>query len=137
MGKNYNGVQFSTTPTIVEEAGAAIADARNLILTYDENGKAVIAADGTAPLLGVALVEAGANDVTGQESGAVTAGDDIDILVHGICYVIASEAIAKGALVTADGGKAATASSGDHTIGIALSAATAAGDYVKVLVSRV
>lgn len=134
--RNFNGVQFSTAPTIVEEAGAAIQDVRNRVVAYDENGKVILAADATTYPIGVALIEAGTNDVSGNESGAVAVGDDVDILVHGICYAIANGAIAKGAAVSAAAnGTVATATTG-FVLGVAMSAATKAGDYVKVKINQ-
>ena len=38
MAKNYHGVQINQSPTIVEKAGVEIADCRNRIMKYDENG---------------------------------------------------------------------------------------------------
>ena len=56
MGKNFNGTQINQSPTISEKAGADVADIRNLILKYDTDGNVVVAADGTAPLLGVSIM---------------------------------------------------------------------------------
>ena len=53
MGTNFNGTMINQSVTIAEKAGADIADVRNLILKYDEDGNVVIAANGTAPLLGL------------------------------------------------------------------------------------
>ena len=136
MGKNFNGVQINQSVTIVEKAGAAITDVRNLIMKYDESGTVVPATAGTDYPLGIAIIEAGYNDVTGDESGKVAAGDDVDIQVKDIGYVIAGGTITKGAEVAAgENGKAAAAASGDIVLGIALSAASA-GEYVRVLIDR-
>lgn len=59
MGKNFNGTQINQSPTISEKAGADVGDIRNLILKYDTDGNVVVAADGTAPLLGVSIIEGG------------------------------------------------------------------------------
>ena len=137
MTKNINGVQINQSVTIVEKAGAAIADCRNKLLCYDNDGNVVVATNGTKPIVGIAIIEAGINDISGVESGKVAAGDDVDIQIKDIGYVIASAAIAKGAEVTATtGGLAKTASAGDFVIGIALSAATAANDYIRVQVAK-
>ena len=45
--RNFNGSQINQSVTIAEQAGAAIEDARNLILKYDENGDVILATDGT------------------------------------------------------------------------------------------
>ena len=38
MGTNFNGTMINQSVTIAEKAGADIADVRNLILKYDEDG---------------------------------------------------------------------------------------------------
>lgn len=136
MGKNFNGTQINQSATIVEKAGAAIADVRNRILKYDEDGNVVLATAGTDLPVGIAIIEAGANDVTGDTSGSVAAGEDVDIQVKDIGYVLAGAAIAKGAEVAAGAdGKAATAAAGDYVLGIALGAAEADG-YVRIRIER-
>lgn len=134
--RNFNGVQINQSVTITEQAGADIEDVRNLILNYDTNGNVVAAADGTAPLVGIAIIEAGYNDISGAESGKVAAGDQVDVQIKDIGYVIAGAAIKKGEEVTAaTGGKAAKAADGDYVLGIALSNA-AENDYVRVQISK-
>lgn len=122
MGKNYNGTQISQSVTVSEVAGATVEDCRNKIFVYDENGKAILATGGTKPFIGVALIEAGINDMFGEVSGKVEAGDDIDIQIKDIGSVLAGEAIAKGDEITAGAdGTAAKAKAGDYVLGIALS----------------
>lgn len=43
MAKNFNGTQINNSATIVEKAGAEIADCRNKIMKYDGNGNVVLA----------------------------------------------------------------------------------------------
>lgn len=133
--RNFNGVQINQSATIVEKAGAAIDDARNRIMTYDENGDVVLAADGTKIPIGIAIIEAGVNDISGEESGKVAKGDDVDIQIKDIGYVLAGAAITKGAEVTASDGLAIPAASGNYVIGVALSAA-AKDDYCRVQISK-
>lgn len=136
MAKNINGTQINQSVTIVEKAGKAIADARNLIMKYDTDGNVVPASAGTDTLLGVAIIEAGYNDVSGVESGKVEAGDDVDIQIKDIGYILAGAEIKKGNEVTADkDGKAAVAAAGNHVIGVALSNANAGG-YVRVQITK-
>ena len=96
MGKNFNGVQMNNSPTIVEKAGAAITDCRNRIMKYDGNGDVVLATAGTDIPVGIALIESGYNDISGTESGKVAKGDDIDIQVKDIGFVMAGATITKG-----------------------------------------
>lgn len=134
--RNFHGTQINQSVTIAETAGADMEDCRNRIMTYDKDGKAVLAADGSKPLIGIALIEAGINDISGQESGKVDAGDDVDIQIKDIGYVLAGGDIAKGAEVTAgDGGTAAEAEAGDYVIGIALSAASK-DSYCRVQMAK-
>lgn len=136
MRKNFNGTQINQSVTIVEQAGAGINDCRNRIMVYDEDGNVVLAADGTKPLVGIALIETGVNDISGVESGKVSKGDDVDIQIKDIGYVIAGEDVAKGAEVTAGAdGLAKAAAAGDHVLGLALRGAFKDG-YLRVQVMK-
>ena len=134
--RNYNGMQMNPSPTIVEKAGAAIDDCRNRIMKYDENGDVVLATAGTDMPIGIAIIEAGYNDITGYESGKAEIGDDIDILVKDMGVAIAGAEIKKGQEVAAGAdGKAVVAASGDYVLGIALTAA-AAEEYFHVQIAK-
>ena len=132
MGKNFNGTQINQSVTIVEKAGANIEDVRNRIVKYDASGDVVLAAAGTDIPLGVAIIEAGYNDITGAESGKVAKGDDVDIQIKDIGFVLAGAEIKKGNEVAAGAdGKAAVATTGDYVIGVALNSVAADG-YCKI-----
>ena len=132
MGKNYNGVQINQSPTIVEKAGAEIADVRNRIVKYDSNGDVVLATAGTDIPVGIAIIEAGYNDITGAESGKVAKGEDVDILIKDMGVVLAGAEIKKGQEVTAmAGGLATPATTGNYVLGIALNSVSANG-YCKI-----
>lgn len=134
--KNYHGVQINQSPTIVEKAGAAIDDVRNLIMKYDGNGAVVLATAGTDIPVGIALIEAGYNDISGATAGKVAVGDDVDILVKDMGVVLAGATIKKGQEVAAGAnGKAAVAASGNYVLGIALDNA-AAGDYLNIQIAK-
>ena len=134
--RNFNGVQFNQSVTIVERAGENIADCRNRIMAYDANGDVVLASDGTKVPVGVALIEAGVNDISGAESGKVDKGDDVDIQIKDIGYVLAGAEIAKGTEVAAGaGGLAVPAAAGDYVLGIALGKAAKDG-YCRVQVAK-
>lgn len=133
--RNFNGVQVNQSVTIVEQAGAAIEDVRNRIMAYDKDGNVVLAADGSTVLIGVALIEAGINDISGVESGKVNVGDDVDIQIKDIGYILAGGEIAKGNEVTASNGLAVKAESGNYVVGIALST-VAKDDYCRVQISK-
>ncbi len=133
--RNFNGVQINQSVTVVEQAGAEIADARNRIMAYDKDGNVVLAADGSVVPVGIALIEAGINDISGVESGKVNVGDDVDIQIKDIGYVLAGGDIAKGDEVMASGGLAVKAESGNYVAGIALSAVTK-DEYCRVQITK-
>ena len=134
--KNYNGVQIDGTQTIVRQAAEAIADVRNRIMKFGENGKVALATAGTDIPVGIALIEAGYNDISGKESGKVAAGDDVDLLIKDIGVVLAGAAIKEGQEVTAGAdGKAVPAASGNYVLGIALGNAEA-DNYLKVQIAK-
>lgn len=136
MGKNYNGVQINQSPTIVEKAGAEIADCRNRIVKYDGDGNVVLATAGTDIPVGIAIIEAGYNDISGVESGKVAANEDVDILIKDMGVVLAGAAIEKGQEITAGAdGLAAVAASGNYVLGIALENAEA-NEYCAIQIAK-
>jgi hypothetical protein len=136
MNRNFNGVQINQSATIVEQAGAKIEDCRNRIMVYDDNGNVVPAADGTKPIVGVALIESGLNDISGKDSGSVEAGGDVDIQIKDIGYILAGAEIPKGTEVTAgEGGLAAVAKAGEYVAGIALTAVKE-NEYCRVQITK-
>lgn len=136
MAKNYNGVQINPSATIVEKAGAEITDVRNRIVKFDDNGNVVLAGAGTDIPVGIAIIEAGYNDITGQTSGKVKAGEDVDILIKDMGVVLAGSTIKKGQEITAGAnGLAAPAASGNYVLGIALDSAEA-NDFLPVQIAK-
>lgn len=136
MAKNFNGTQINNSATIVEKAGAEITDCRNKIMKYDENGDVVLATAGTDIPIGVALIESGCNDISGAESGKVSTGDDVDILVKDIGFVLAGATITKGQEITAGAnGLAAVAAAGNYVLGIALSSAKE-NEYCRIQITK-
>lgn len=136
MAKNFNGTQINNSATIVEKSGAEITDCRNKIMKYDENGDVVLATAGTDIPIGVALIESGCNDISGAESGKVAAGDDVDILVKDIGFVLAGATITKGQEITAGAnGLAAVAAAGNYVLGIALSSAKE-NEYCRIQITK-
>ena len=137
MGKkNIHGVQINPTPTIVRKAGADIKDVRCLIMKYDENGDFVLATAGTDIPVGVAIIEAGYNDVTGAESDKVLKGEDVTVQIKDIGYVIAGAEIKEGQEVACGAdGKAAVAATGNYVLGIALNSVSAGG-YCEIQITK-
>ncbi|MCI8418858.1 MAG: hypothetical protein HFI33_15405 [Lachnospiraceae bacterium] len=134
--RNFNGVQINQSVTIVEKAGTQIQDCRNRVMVYDEDGNVVLAADGTKPFAGIALIEAGMNDISGVNAGRVEAGEPLDIQIKDMGYVLAGGDIAKGAEIAAGAdGVAVTAAAGDYVLGIALDAVEK-DDYCYIQISK-
>ena len=134
--KNFNGIQMNQSVTIVEKAGAEIADCRNRAMVYDDSGNVVLAADGTKPMIGLALIEAGYNDISGANSGKAAIGEDIDIQIKDIGFILAGSEITKGAEVTAGaGGLGTMAVAGDYVIGIALDGAEKE-EYCRIQITK-
>ncbi len=130
--RNFNGVQINQSVTIVEKAGTDISDCRNRIMVYDDNGDVVLAEDATKPVVGVALLEAGYNDISGKAAGFVASGDDVDIQIKDIGFVLAGAEIAKGAEVAAGAeGLAKPAETGEFVVGMALSPAEE-GEFLRI-----
>lgn len=134
--RNFNGTQINQSATIVEKAGAAIEDCRNRIMVYDNDGNVILATDGTKPLIGITLIEGGLNDISGKDSGSVEAGDDVDVQIKDIGYVLAGTEIAKGAEITSGAnGLAAVADEGDYVVGVALTAVHK-DEYCRMQISK-
>lgn len=126
--RNFHGLQINSTPTIVRPAGADIDDVRCKIMKYDENKNLVLATAGTDLPVGVAIIEAGYNDISGVEAGKVKTGEDVTVQIKDIGYVIAGAEIKEGQEVAAGAdGKAKVAAEGDYVLGIALNSVTAEG----------
>lgn len=136
MAKNYNGVQSNPSATIVEKAGATIADVRNRIVKFDESGNVVLATAGTDIPVGIAIIEAGYNDISGVESGKVNPGERVDILIKEMGVVLAGGTIKKGQEVAAGAdGLAVAAAGGDYVLGFALDNAEA-GEFFIIQIAK-
>ena len=136
MAENYNGVQINPSATIVEKAGAEITDVRNRIVKYDENGNVILATAGTDIPVGIAIIEAGYNDITGVESGKAKPGERVDILIKDMGVVLAGGTIKKGQEVAAGAdGLAVAAAGGDYVLGFALDNAEA-GEFFIIQIAK-
>ena len=120
------GTAINPSPTIVLPATAALTNPRYLAVVVAA-GKVKLPAAAGAHAIGIGL---GEND-------SVAAGEDLDIQIKDIGKWIASGSIAVGAELTCDtNGKAAAATSGDFILGVALTAASAAGDIIQVQITK-
>lgn len=126
MAKTMLGTAVNPSPVVVFPAGAEIADARAKALAI-KDGKAVLPTAG-ANVLGISGMET---------DEAVLVNEDIDIQIKDIGKWEAAEAIAIGDELATDAtGKAVKATSGAFIVGVALTAATAAGTLVQVQITK-
>ena len=132
MAKEYLNAFMNNSATIRDVLAADITGAPHKAIAYDADGKlALPAADGDAAI-GFILSDAYAND-----SGVTAAGTEVDVLIKDIGLGEADAAIAKGAFVTATAkGTVKTAEAGNFILGIAMTAATAAGNLVQVQITK-
>ena len=114
----YNEAGMHLNGRLTYTAGGAVE--RGDVLKFDTDGNVVKCAAATDAAIGVAL--------DGAESGEIVAVAVLGSFA-GTVVVKASAAADKGAKVTALG---AEASGDDAAIGVALDAATAAGDLIEV-----
>lgn len=110
---SYMGTGINDSPVIALTAAETIENAAFKAVKLDENGNAVLASEGEAP---IGLITA--------ESDNVSEGDDITVQIKDIGFAFAGEEIAVGAEVACGtDGKIKTAASGNFIIGFALEAA--------------
>lgn len=126
MAKTMMGTAINSSPVVVFEADAEIADARAKALAIT-NGKAVLPTAGGV-VMGISAME------TDEK---VAAGDDIDVQIKDIGKWEVGEAIAVGDLLATDAkGVAMKATSGQFIVGVAMTAATGAGSLVQVQITK-
>jgi uncharacterized protein DUF2190 len=104
-----------------EQSGEDLTNYQYTFVAYDGNGNVVHNTTDGALCLGVV-------------QNKPLSGRSVTIMSTGISRVAAGEAVTKGALVSSDAtGRAAIADTGDKVLGTALSAASAAGEIISVL----
>lgn len=106
-------------------AGAAVDPAR--IVTLSAANTVTAANSATAASIGIS-----------DEIPQVATGRNVDVILSGVAWVTAGAAVALGAMLTSDAtGRAVTsASAGNRIIGLALDAASAAGDRIRCYISQ-
>lgn len=120
------GSSINESATIVLAANADITGARAIALGVTD-GKAALPSAGDN-VIGISIMET---------EEAIAAGEDVDIQIKDIGRWVAAEAVAVGDELATDAtGKAVKAASGDFIVGVALSAATAAGTFVTVQITK-
>lgn len=110
---SYVGTVINDSPVIALTAAEAIENAAFKAVKLNENGNAVIASEGDAPI-----------GIITAEFDNVSKGDDITVQIKDIGFAIAGEAITAGQEVACGtDGKIKTAASGNFIIGFALETA--------------
>lgn len=124
---NYYGTTINDSPTIAGIAAADLSDAEFLAVKFDASGKIVKASTAGENVLGL----------LGAEEGNRSAGDTVSVQIKECGLWKASAAIAAGAeLATTADGKCATATGGQFITAIALEAASAANEVIKVQIVK-
>lgn len=123
----FLGTAINTSPTIAGRAGAAITNGAFLAVRFDGSGNIVLAtAGGNALGLLVATTPA-----------AVAIGDNVTVQIKDIGLWTAGAAVAAGAELTPNAaGQAVAVATGNHVLAVALEAATAAGQVIRVQIAK-
>lgn len=131
--KDYLNAFINNSATIRDILKDAVTDAPHKAVAYDsESGALIVPAQAGDPAVGLILSDAPADD-----SGTTPAGTAVDVLIKDIGLGIAAAAIAKGDLVMTDSdGKLKKAEGGNFIFGIALTAASAAGELFQVQITK-
>ena len=123
----FIGTTINDSPVIVGKATAALSGAEFLAVKFDTSGGIVKAS--TAGEATIGLLPA--------EQGNIAAGDDVTVQIKECGLWKAGAAVAAGALLTTDAnGKAKTAAAGNFILAVALEAASAADEVIKVQICK-
>jgi len=124
---SYFGTTINDSATIVGAAAAALENNAFLAAKFDSNGKIAVADTKGENAIGLFLA---------AEEG-IKADESVTVQIKECGLWKAGAAIAIGAELTTDAnGKAITASAGDFITAIALEAANAADDVIKVQIVK-
>lgn len=131
-GKQYLTAFMNNSATIRDVLAADTTGAPHKAVTYNADGKLTLPTAAGEPAIGIILSDAPAND-----SGVTPAGTEVDVLVKDIGLMETGAAVAKGDLlaVTKDG-TARKAAAGEYIFGIAMTAASTAGELCQVRITQ-
>lgn len=123
----FIGTTINDSPVIVGKATAALSGAEFLAVKFDTSGGIVKASTAGEATLGLLPAE----------QGNIAAGDDVTVQIKECGLWKAGAAVAAGALLTTDAnGKAKTAAAGNFILAVALEAASAADEVIKVQICK-
>lgn len=130
MNKTYLANQINSSPTLFGKAGAVVDDIRFKAVTFNAEGKVILAEEGKEAL-GIAIA------TTGDPVGKVAIGDQVDIQIKDIGLAMAGGEVKAGSPVAVGAnGKLVTAASGNFILGYAVTAAKADGDIIQVQIEK-
>lgn len=130
MNKTYLANQINSSPTLFGKAGAVVDDIRFKAVTFNAEGKVILAEAGKEAL-GIAIA------TTGDPVGKVAIGDQVDIQIKDIGLAMAGGEVKAGASVAIGAnGKLVAAASGNFVLGYAITAAKADGDIIQVQIAK-
>lgn len=131
-GKQYLNAFINNSATIRDVLAADVKNAPHKAVAFNADGRLALPAADGAPAIGVILSDAPAND-----SGVTPAGAEIDVLIKHIGLAEAGAAVAKGDFLTATtDGTVRKAAAGEYILGIAMTAAAAAGELAQVYITH-
>ena len=133
--KQYLTAFINNTATFRDVLATDIENAAHKAVAFDSEGNLALPTADGLPVLGVILSDAAAFD---NGTTLVTkAGTEVDVLIKNIGLIEAEEAVAKGDLLTvAATGCAKKAAAGDFIFGMAMTAATTAGELVQIHITK-
>lgn len=121
------GTHVNTQPVVVETAKAKIENADGKLVKVDSDGSVCLCTTAGEFVYGVIR----------SEAKHVELGEDVTVQIAASGTVVAGGPFAKGdVLATNEKGLAVKAADGNSVFGMALEAATAANDVVKVLITH-
>ncbi len=130
--KQYLNAFINNSSTIHDVLAENITDAPHKVVTYNTDGKLVLPAADGAPVIGIILSDASADD-----SYITKAGTEVDVLIRLTGLAQAEEAVKKGDFLTATTkGTMKKAASGDYIFGIAMTEVTDAGELVQIQITN-
>lgn len=123
----YNGSIINPSATVIAPAGAVITSGAFTAVAFDNAGSFVTAKKSSIPF-GILVAE---------EDDDIAIGDEITAQIKDISFWKAGASVTAGALLTSDNdGLAVTAAAGDFILGVALEAADAKGQVIKVQITK-
>ena len=123
----YNGSIINLSPTIIAPVGAEITAGAFTAVAFDGNGAFITAKKNSVPI-GILVAD---------EDEIIPVGDEVTAQIKDISVWKAGAAVAAGALLTPDDeGLAVTATAGTFILGVALEAAEAKGQVIKVQITK-